>query len=98
VQTRWATALPHILRLESDSGEALVIQSPDRYQSGQINFPGSGDRSIQGRAMDGATVAGALSGTLDVSQADDSTRIDIAGVRTKRETVPFDASCLLFDV
>ena len=45
--------------------------------------------------MEGATVRGALSGTLDISSVGDGATIVITGERTRRETVPFEATCRL---
>lgn len=95
VETRWSTSLPHILRLENADGEALVIQSSERFSDGRSDVAGAGEGSIQGLAMDGATVSGSIHGTLDVSGSGDSTYIRISGVRSHRETVPFDAKCRL---
>ncbi len=95
VETRWSTSLPHILRLENADGEALVVQSSERLADGRSEVAGAGEGSIQGLAMDGATVSGSLHGTLDVSSSGDSTYIRISGVRTHRESVPFEARCWL---
>ncbi len=96
VQTRWATALPHIVRLVADTSEwSIVLSGPRRFPDGQVELSPTGTGGIQGLVLDGATVRGAVLGTLDVMSRSDSTFISIVGTKAYRDTVPLAAACRL---
>lgn len=96
VQTRWATPLPHIIRLTEGGGErSLVLQGRRRFPSGSTVLSPAGAGGIQGLVLEGATVRGAVLGTLVVTHRADSTFVDIAGTKAYRDTVPLEAGCQL---
>ena len=99
VATRWATELPHVLRMEDEGSDgALVISSRRPFQVGATRIPRTGGSALQGIAMDGSTVRGALEGTLDVSEQADSTTFVLQGIRAYRDTVSFRARCRIVRV
>jgi hypothetical protein len=96
VQTRWATALPHIIRLNADSAEwSIVISGPDDLPEGRTALSATGEGGFQGLVLEGATVRGSLMGTLEVTRHSDSSFIDLVGMKAHRDTVPLRATCRL---
>ena len=94
LSTRWATRLPHVVRMDNLSGEdAIVLSASGALRSGETRLPMEGRRRIQGLALDGSTVRGSLQGTVYVSRSGDSTVIVLRGQRTHRDTVPLTAEC-----
>ena len=96
VQTRWATSLPHIVRLVADASDwSIVFSAPRRFAEGRVELSPTGTGGIQGLVLDGATVRGAVLGTLEVTRRSDSTFVSIVGTKAYRDTVPLAASCRL---
>lgn len=96
VQTRWATALPHILRLEDDSSQAsLVISGRKAWSAGRMDLSEGVGRPILGIAMQGSTVEGRILGSVEISLAGDSTFAEARGRIAGRDTVPLEAWCRL---
>ena len=97
VTTRWAAQLNHIVRLEEEGGDdAIVIQNDRRLPVGRSTFREQGASGpILGLAMDGGTVRGGLSGTIEVSEDGDGTVIVVDGARYGREPAGLLATCHL---
>jgi hypothetical protein len=96
VQTRWATALPHIIRLTADSSEwSIVFSGPGRFPEGRITLSPTGEGGTQGLVLEGATVRGAVLGALEVTRRSDSTFVDVVGTKAYQDTVPLEAVCRL---
>lgn len=96
VQTRWASTLPHVIRLMSDDGRwSVVVSSSRSFARGRSELRPTGQGGVQGLVMDGATVRGALLGTLEWSTTPDSTLVTVVGTKVYRDTVGFRASCRL---
>ena len=96
VQTRWATALPHIVRLTDDTSEwSIVLSGSSRFGEGRTDLSPTGEGGSQGLVLEGATVRGTVLGALDVSRHSDSTFIEFVGVKAYRDTVRLEAACRL---
>jgi hypothetical protein len=96
VQTRWASTLPHIIRLTADSAEwSIVFSGPRRFPTDRIRLSSTGEGGFQGLVLEGATVRGAVLGALQVTRRSDSTFIDVVGAKAHRDTVPLEAACRL---
>ena len=96
VQTRWATSLPHIVRLASDSDEwSVVLSSARRLPVGRTPLSPPGERGAQALVLEGATVRGAVQGAVQLSRRADSTFLEIEGTKVYRDTVPLQAACRL---
>jgi hypothetical protein len=96
VQTRWATALPHIIRLTADSSEwSIVLSGSRRFPVGRITLSPTGEGGTQGLVLEGATVRGAVLGALEVTRRSDSTFVDVVGTKAYQDTVPLEAVCRL---
>lgn len=95
-RTRWATTLPHIVRLSADDSEwAIVLSARRRLSTGRLELSPTGERGVQGIVFEGGTVRGSVLGTLHVARRVDSTFIDLVGVLAYRDTVPLEATCRL---
>lgn len=96
VQTRWATRLPHILRLDDNlSDRALVISGSKKWTAGRLEFRSGGGPGILGLAFQGSVVEGSLLGSLEVLRAGDSTFFAARGFLAARDTAPLTAACRL---
>lgn len=96
IATRWATSVPHGLRLSDDKSDwSVVISSRRRFASGRTKFRDGAGRGIIGVVFDGNTVRGSVRGTLDLKRVGDSTFVEIAGTRTHQDTVALQAACRL---
>jgi hypothetical protein len=94
VSTRWATALPHVLRLQDESSRsAIVISRRSAWSAGRTEFPTGENRALLGLALDGATVDGGILGSLEISRSGDSLFAVVHGHIAGRDTVPLEASC-----
>lgn len=99
VATRWATELPYVLRMEDEASDgALRISARRPFQAGTTRIPRTGGSALQGIAMHGSTVRGALRGVLKVSKQADTTTFVLQGVRAYRDTVSFRARCRIVRV
>ena len=100
VTTRWAAQLNHIVRLEEQGGDdAIVIQNDRRLPRGRSSFRDHGASGpIMGLAMDGGTVRGGLTGTIEVSEEGEEEVLAVTGARAGRDTVGLRATCRLRSV
>ena len=93
VTTRWASPQPHIIRvLDAGSEGALQFQSARPFRPGSFVF-GASEEGTSALALDGATVQGALHGTLRIQAVDESRSVVFEGVRAFRDTVALTVDC-----
>lgn len=96
VQTRWASALPHIIRLVADTSEwSIVVSGSNGFPEGRTVLSPIGEGKTQGLVLEGATVRGTVLGALEVARGSDSTFISIVGTKAYRDTVSLEAACRL---
>jgi hypothetical protein len=96
VHTRWATPLPHVVRLSADDAPwSIQISRRRAFPTGRSTLSTTGAGDVRGIVLEGNTVRGAVLGDLEVSRTGDSTLIRIAGTKAYRDTVPLEATCRL---
>ncbi len=99
VHTRWASNLPHELRLRGDDTELwATISSRRGYRPGSSELQSTGMGDLQGLVQDGGTVVGSLMGLLEVVQVGDSTFFSLSGRTERLDTIPFRMACRLGSV
>lgn len=85
-----------MLRIGSDESDWSVVVSASRaFSPGRHELRPAGEGEIGGRVMHGATVAGAVLGSLELRRSADSTFVAISGAKARRDTVALDARCRL---